>query len=66
MCGGIWDISLYTTIDVSSQYCCETKTAVENSLFFKVILVLIAAVRKKKTHPPKVLWFVRKSDKPPD
>lgn len=31
---GIWDISLCTTIDVSSQSCCETKTAVKNSLFF--------------------------------
>ena len=58
---GIWDISLCTTIDVSSQSCCETKTAVKNSLFFffQVILVLMAAVRKKKPIHPK-------SDKPPD
>ena len=34
MCGGIWDISLCTTIDVSSQSFYETKTAVKNSLLF--------------------------------
>lgn len=68
MCGGIWDISLCATIDISSQYCCEMKTAVKNSLafFLSDSGSHSCSQKKKKTHPPKVLWFVRKSDKPPD